>query len=108
MAIRLKFHKPYVALKGFRLHRPLKPTMASSEAERLEFYSSTKWKRCREAFLASHPLCAECLRNRRLTDARIVHHKVERLHDPVLSFDWDNLEAMCKSCHTRLHKRVKP
>lgn len=57
------------------------------------------WQRVRAAFLAAHPLCADCEKIGRVTPATEVHHVV-----PVRdggSASEDNLLALCKSCHSR-------
>jgi 5-methylcytosine-specific restriction enzyme A len=91
VATRPKFFRPVHSLK-------LKPSMA--EAERLKFYSSTRWKRFREMVLNRHPVCQKCGRE----ESRVVHHLVERLDDPELSLEETNVVAWCKSCHSRHHK----
>lgn len=39
--------------------------------------------------------------------ARIVHHKKhitpQNIHDPAVTLDWDNLEALCHLCHNAAH-----
>jgi 5-methylcytosine-specific restriction enzyme A len=81
----------------------LNPITTEEERERRAFYSSKRWQKHRKAFLAIHPLCAHCQAKGRITAARIVHHKVERLADPKLAWDWSNFEALCSPCHTEHH-----
>lgn len=52
------------------------------------------WRRMRAAFLAANPWCGEC--GAPSTEA---DHKTPRSQGG--SDDWDNLQAMCKSCHSR-------
>lgn len=63
-------------------------------------YSTRRWRRLRLAVLRRHPLCAECLRQGRLTPATQVDHVVpiKRGGSP-----WDpgNLQPLCASCHSR-------
>jgi 5-methylcytosine-specific restriction protein A len=59
-----------------------------------------KWRRYRLAFLASHPLCAECNRNARITEATEVDHIKPHGNDPQLFWDPDNHQSLCKSCHS--------
>lgn len=59
------------------------------------------WARIRTAFLAAHPLCERCREEGRLTPAVMVHHK-RRLIDGGTN-DWNNLQALCSECHSRLH-----
>ena len=81
-------------------------TGADADArERMTFYSSRRWAEHRRAYLARHPLCARCQAAGRIRAATIVHHRVERLDDPKLAWDWSNFEALCSPCHTAHHKR---
>ena len=74
---------------------------ARTESRRKDnsFYSSAPWRKLRAAFLASNPLCVDCLKQGRTTAAEHVHHVQERKLRPDLALDWDNLEALCEPCH---------
>ena len=79
------------------------------------FYVSWAWRKCRKAFAESKGnVCERCLkrgiievgsRDRPLE----VHHKVpltvHNIHDPTVTFAWDNLELLCKSCHDEERER---
>ena len=59
------------------------------------------WAKIRAAFLHAHPLCEMCRDDGKLTAAELVHHK-RKLTDGGTN-DWRNLQALCSSCHSRLH-----
>jgi len=59
-----------------------------------------EWRRIRERFLASHPLCESCKGNGRLTPATEVHHKVKIADGGT--HDGTNLQALCRVCHSRI------
>jgi 5-methylcytosine-specific restriction protein A len=59
-----------------------------------------QWTKIRQLFLAKHPLCERCLLENRLIPATEVHHKLP-LSDGGTHSD-DNLQALCKSCHSRI------
>lgn len=82
-----------------------RPPRHAARVEASGFYSARAWVRLRAAFILANPLCTACLARDVVTASDTVHHKVERLADPSLSLDWGNLEALCKSCHSSLHKR---
>jgi 5-methylcytosine-specific restriction protein A len=63
------------------------------------FYSSTRWRRFRDWFLARHPLCAKCDEAGRTTLAAHVHHVKPRRERPDLAFVESNCEALCIPCH---------
>lgn len=59
------------------------------------------WKRVRDAYIKSHPLCEDCLEKGYTVPATEVHHVI-----PVKqggSNDWSNLAALCQSCHQKRH-----
>lgn len=47
--------------------------------------------------------CQLCKRYGRMTQAKIVHHKLELDEYPELAFDDNNLVAVCQACHNKLH-----
>ncbi len=72
--------------------------------QRLEdrrFYNSAAWRRCRKAFLTENPLCVDCEKEGHCTPATQVDHIKARKDHPELAFDFDNLRALCLSCHSR-------
>lgn len=67
------------------------------------FYSGQAWKKTRAAYMASQNfICERCG-----DGAYIVHHREyltpENLNDPFIALGWDNLEALCLSCHSQEH-----
>ncbi|EHJ08427.1 HNH endonuclease [Staphylococcus simiae] len=69
------------------------------------FYHSTQWRRTREQVLMrDNYLCQHCLANGIVNDRNlIVHHKVELKRDWSKRLDMDNLEAVCNTCHNKIH-----
>ena len=69
-----------------------------------EFYKSTKWLRCRNAYIQHRimvdgGLCEECHNK----PGYIVHHKemltANNILNPEISLNNSNLEYVCKDCH---------
>jgi len=59
-----------------------------------------KWLRFRAAYLAAHPLCADCQQIGRIEAATEVHH-LERLRDrPDLRLVEANCRGLCKPHHS--------
>ena len=58
-----------------------------------------RWRKLRTLYIAKNPLCAECEKAGRLTPATEVHHIVA-VADGGSDRD-ENLQALCKSCHSR-------
>jgi len=60
-----------------------------------------KWKKARDGFLVSHPLCAECEDAGRTTAAGVVDHKIPHKGDMILFWDKSNWQSLCAPCHNR-------
>jgi len=57
------------------------------------------WQKIRDRYIASHPLCEDCLEAGRTTPAAEVHHMLPLGHGDT--HDASNLRALCKPCHSR-------
>ena len=55
----------------------------------------------RDRYIQEHPLCELCQQEGRLTPAEEVHHKKPLAEGGTHARD--NLIALCKSCHARIH-----
>ena len=72
------------------------------------FYKSAAWEACRNAYLCSvGHFCERCKAKGIYEPARIVHHKIylteDNYHDPSISLNFENLEALCLDCHNKEH-----
>ena len=83
---------------------------AKAEAKRYEKYDrdpdtrrryGRAWKRIRDSYVSQHPLCELCLKEGKLVDTEEVHHKKPLGEGGTHARD--NLIALCKTCHARLH-----
>ena len=61
------------------------------------------WKRIRDAYVAAHPLCEECLKQGRVVPVDQVHHIVP-LREGGTN-DLSNLVSLCSACHARIHAK---
>lgn len=83
-------------------------TKAFKREDRQKIYQSTKWKELRIAKLMQNPLCELCLQNGKVVEAVDIHHidsfmnytGTDRL---AKAYDFNNLMALCKECHSKLH-----
>lgn len=66
---------------------------------------NASWQKIRKAYATSHPFCEECLKDGRFTPVEHVHH-ILPLADGG-THDQDNLMSLCKSCHSRIHAKMK-
>ena len=73
-----------------------------------EFYNSTRWKRCREAYKKyKHCLCERCLDQGLIVPGEIVHHKIhltpDNIDDDSIALNFENLELLCRDHHMEEH-----
>ena len=83
---------------------------AKEEAKRYEKYDrdpavrrryGRAWKRIRDSYVETHPLCERCLELGVLVPTEEVHHKVPLSEGGTHSRT--NLISLCKSCHAKIH-----
>lgn len=68
-----------------------------------DFYQGKAWRRLSKAFMLSrYYICERCGR-----PAEICHHKTHitpaNIHDPAITINPANLEALCLQCHNTEH-----
>lgn len=74
----------------------------NQEAKR--FYNSAAWLKVRElALIRDNYLCQECLDNKLIAVADVVHHMKPLRDYPKLGLVLENLESLCHSCHNNKH-----
>jgi len=62
------------------------------------------WKKIRARYIKANPLCELCKAKGRYVPAEVVHHIMELEHGGT--HDFENLQSLCKSCHSRIHAFV--
>lgn len=77
-----------------------------------KLYKSKAWQRTREAYAASvGGLCERCRAKGLVVPGEIVHHKVhltpENIDKPEVTLSFDNLELLCRECHSKEHTKIK-
>ena len=64
-------------------------------------YNRGKWGELRAMQLLLQPFCVECAKAGRRRRAEEVDHITPHKGDEELFFNVDNLQSLCKSCHSR-------
>lgn len=62
---------------------------------------NSRWQKARVRYLHSHPLCVECKKQGRITQATVVDHIVPHRGDQKLFWDESNWQPLCKPCHDK-------
>lgn len=63
------------------------------------------WKRIRDRYVSTHPLCERCKAEGRLTPVEEVHHIIPLNQGG--SNKEDNLMSLCHNCHMKIHGEMK-
>ncbi|ASA14197.1 HNH endonuclease signature motif containing protein [Pseudomonas aeruginosa] len=70
------------------------------------FYKTERWRRLSIHYRKLHPLCEECEGRGLIVESRMVDHiKAVKSH-PELALSWDNLRALCWTCHNQIGEKV--
>lgn len=72
-----------------------------------EFYKSTRWRRAREAYLKEHRYICEVCGGVADTVHHIEHLNVTNINDPDVTLNENNLMAVCRDCHAKIHSKVE-
>ena len=81
-------------------------TMRSKD--RAKIYNSKKWKDIRvKAMVRDEFMCVTCRKNDIDTEAEEVDHIIELQDRPDLAYELDNLQSLCKPCHSKKTKLEK-
>ena len=82
------------------------------EAQRYEKYQrdpatrkryGRTWKRIRDKYIAAHPLCEQCSKDKTMTPAEEVHHIIPLSRGGTHAEH--NLMSLCSSCHSEITAR---
>lgn len=66
---------------------------------------NARWRKLRAWHVRRYPMCVTCEREGRCTPAKEVHHRIPHKGDEALLLDVDNLESLCKSCHSKATRK---
>ena len=77
------------------------------------YYNSVAWKRLRNTYLLSHPVCEECIQHGHVEGAEELHHIYPFMKEKTEEARWNtflnenNLRALCKKCHYSYHYKMR-
>ena len=66
---------------------------------------SSRWRKARDGFLKTNPLCAYCQKQGRVEPATAVDHIKPHKGDRALFLDKANWQPLCKQCHDSVKQR---
>lgn len=70
-----------------------------SQAPWRKWYHTARWKALRAQVMAIQPLCKMCEQVGKVESTAVVDHIKPHKGDPVLFWDWRNLQGLCAPCH---------
>lgn len=78
---------------------------------RAKAYNNTAWRKMRDTYMKTHPICEECLKKGKVTPAEDVHHIKSPFKGGEINYalllSYGNLMSVCKDCHARIHAEQK-
>lgn len=100
---------PYIPTQKKRTKKNTHHSNTPMRELRRKAYNSSQWRKLREVYIKQNPLCCECLRNGKVTPAEDIHHKSSPFKGGEINWhlllDYDNLEGLCKQCHSLHHNK---
>ena len=72
----------------------------------MRLYGTERWRRLAKHQLRVEPLCATCLREGRVTAARVADH-VEPWRGDINKFWLGKLQSLCERCHNSTKKDLE-
>ena len=63
------------------------------------FYSSGRWRKTRNIYIQSNPLCERCMLQGETRKADVVDHIIPIKIDWQRKLDMSNLQSLCNRCH---------
>ena len=81
-----------------RQQRPL-PSTTYNSASHKHLYQTKWWWRARAIMRRDHPFCAFCAAKGLKVPMKMVDHKRPHRGDPILFFNFGNLQSLCLNCH---------
>lgn len=81
-----------------RTYKPTtsKATVSSERQADQAFYAGRRWRQLRQMKLNADPLCQRCGSGYFVQ----AHHIIDRKQRPDLAYCIENLESLCRSCHS--------
>jgi len=65
-----------------------------------KLYATVAWQRIRQRILSEYPFCVLCEAQGIVTKATDIDHILDHIGDTILFYQRNNLQALCKSCHS--------
>lgn len=75
------------------------PSWRSDKRTSSERGYNSRWRKARESYLKSHPLCVMCEEQNKIVVATVVNHIIPHKGDQSLFWDKSNWQAVCKLHH---------
>lgn len=83
------------------------PQLFAKRPPWVKWYKTANWARLRLSQLAKEPVCRSCKSLGVITAADTVDHDKPHRGNPKLFWDIENLQSLCKSCHSSHKQRLE-
>ena len=96
------------------IYKPKRKSRNSDKSKlRRKLYSDTQYRKIRDWYYKTHPLCEMCLKENKTVPSNDIDHKVSPFGDMTIEEryhllrDENNFIALCRECHEKIHGNVK-
>lgn len=79
----------------------------TKRADYHKLYNTAKWLKLRQLILSEQPFCVICNDIGLIVRATEVDHIKDHCGDTALFYDCDNLQPLCKACHSSKTARTR-
>lgn len=87
-------------MRAAPVHKP-RPKQHAKSGKWSSLYRTHKWKKARLSWLRRNPLCAECMKDNRVTQATVVDHITPHKGNMKLFWDRTSWQSLCIECHNK-------
>ena len=81
---------------GFPMKKP-----APQRGEFYRFYRTAIWQKIRRQKLQDNPCCEKCIKHGRIRRGYAIDHKRPHKGRIKVFLDFNNMQTLCHSCHSR-------
>ena len=101
-----KFWETSEAKRFYWTEKAIEPQKQWSSDADAAFYHSTTWRKLRKVYIKNHTICELCKTVNVIKKATVIDH-IQPIRLGGAKLAWDNLQALCTSCHNSKSARER-
>ena len=101
-----RYCQKHIAVKRAKVPNRWKYEKSTFKSDSSEY--DEKWRKFQSRYLFDNPICVRCKINGKIRAAKDADHIFPLSMYPSLKFVRSNLQALCRSCHSKKTARYEP